>query len=135
DMLDLRRQILEFHPEVSKFSNSLGKEPQSAGSNLESTTSSFYRSPETQSELASIKKALQTAQSDVLEIRRTAQLNVQNSRDIISEAFQKIQSTLHSKLNKKDQQEIFKPTKQQETVGEKLRKDHLMQIDDLQISL
>jgi hypothetical protein len=135
DMLDLRRQILEFHPEVSKFSNSLGKEPQSAGSNLESTTSSFYRSPETQSELASIKKALQTAQSDVLEIRRTAQLNVQNSRDIISEAFQKIQSTLHSKLNKKDQQEIFKPTKQQETVGEKLRKDHLMQIDDLQTSL
>lgn len=80
DMLDLRRQILEFHPEVSKFSNSLGKEPQSAGSNLESTTSSFYRSPETQSELASIKKALQTAQSDVLEIRRTAQVYFQKRK-------------------------------------------------------
>lgn len=74
DMLDLRRQILEFHPEVNKFSNSLGKEPHSGGSVHDSTTSSFYRTPETHSELSSIKKALQTAQHDVKEIKRAAQV-------------------------------------------------------------
>ena len=74
DMLDLRRQILEFHPEVNRFSNSLGKEPQTAGSASDSTTSSFYRAPETQNELVNIKKALQSAQNDIMDIKRTAQV-------------------------------------------------------------
>lgn len=52
----------------------------------------------------------------------------------MSDTFQQIQTALNSKLNEKDQQEIFLSTKQ-ENLAEKMRKEHLMQHEDLQTLL
>lgn len=72
EILELRRQILEFHPEVERLANHI---QESSSSGLESsTTSSVQLNPENQQELLRIKNAVQTAQVELKQIRRVAQV-------------------------------------------------------------
>ena len=72
EILELRRQILEFHPEVERLASHI---QESSSSGLESsTTSSVQLNPENQQELLRIKNAVQTAQVELKQIRRVAQV-------------------------------------------------------------
>jgi len=130
DMVELRRQIMEFHPEISRQKNDY----EIASGMSESNTSSFYNNPDTQKELATIKKSIQSAMEELSDIRRNAQLNVQTSKDIISEAFKKIQDAVYAQIDGK-KNEIPLPKQQEESNSDKLRKEHLTQLAELQNSL
>uniref|UniRef100_A0A7E4ZXL5 AIP3 domain-containing protein n=1 Tax=Panagrellus redivivus TaxID=6233 RepID=A0A7E4ZXL5_PANRE len=134
DMLDLRRQILEFHPEVTRFTSI--EEPR-AGSVLESVTTSVYNAPETQRELTSIKRALQAAQNEMSDLRRNTQLNIQTSREIINEAYAQITQSLQKQANGNGPSAGTIPTTVADpnNATEALRKDHLTQLSELQSSL
>ena len=72
EILDLRRQILEFHPEVERLSTQI---QESSSSGLESsTTSSVQLNSESQQELLRIKRAVQTTQVELKQIRRNTQV-------------------------------------------------------------
>lgn len=75
DILDLRRQILEFHPDVEHTQDHI---QDSTSSGLESSSSSVQLNSESQQELLRIKRGVQTAQVELKQIRRNAQ--VQNHK-------------------------------------------------------
>uniref|UniRef100_A0A914BZE6 Actin interacting protein 3-like C-terminal domain-containing protein n=1 Tax=Acrobeloides nanus TaxID=290746 RepID=A0A914BZE6_9BILA len=133
EILDLRRQILEFHPEVERLSTHI---QESNSSGLESsTTSSVQLNSESQQELLRIKRAVQTTQVELKQIRRNAQMNVQTSRDIIKEAFDKIQKYVQEHFDGTTPAQPTIPWKNEDESLEKLRSEHLSQINALQNSL
>ena len=74
EILDLRRQILEFQADPGLSLNNHIQESNSSA--LESsTTSSVQLTSESQQELLRIKRAIQTTQVELKQIRRNAQVN------------------------------------------------------------
>lgn len=74
DMLELRRQIMEFHPDVNNYNEFDFNIPTKS----ESITSSVYNNSETKKELQNIKESIQASLNELADIRRAAQVNKKN---------------------------------------------------------
>ena len=83
DMLELRRQIMEFHPEINRQKGDY----EVASGISESNTSSFYNNSDAQKELAVIKKSIQSAMDELSDIRRNAQVGSCHAAQIIKIEF------------------------------------------------
>ncbi|KAK0420719.1 hypothetical protein QR680_014844 [Steinernema hermaphroditum] len=133
DMANLRREILAFHPEVAEADRlSSSAEPQAASaaasSIADSSTSSFVHHPggEYQHELVRLKRQLTAAQVEIKQIRRAAQASAQSGRDILKDAFDKINTLVQFKMKN-----LEEGHERDDTV----RQEHAVQFSALQNTL
>ncbi|TKR64443.1 hypothetical protein L596_024970 [Steinernema carpocapsae] len=138
DMANLRREILAFHPEVAEADRlSSSAEPQAASaaasSIADSSTSSFvhHSGNDYHQELIRLKRQLTSAQVEMKQIRRAAQINAQSSKDILHEVFDKITTLMQHKMNERSvlDDEPMKPQ------NDLVRQEHVSQFSALQNTL
>lgn len=123
DMQELRKQILALHPDVTSGSSA----PSSTEASLPDSVTSL--SSEAQQQLLKLKRQTSDMHSQLKQMRRAVQVNTQNARDVLRDAFDRIQ-----KYVAEHKGQPFAPSPAKSAV-DSLKSEHSEQLSSLQKSL
>ncbi|VDO23786.1 unnamed protein product [Brugia timori] len=123
DMEELRKQILALHPDVASIASE-----SSIPSTDPSLIDSVFLNGETQQQILKFKRHIIEMQNQLKQIRRTVQMNTQASRDILSDAFDRVHQYIADYLG-------ATPHRSSAHVNDTLKSEHINQVANLQKSL